>query len=1002
MTDLVTLPYLNPRGVYDPTIWYDPNDQITYNGVPYFCRVGIINGQPITPGSDPTVWQLLNEPGAQGIKGDKGDPGEQGPRGRDGVAGASGAGYRVRGNWDPAVAYSAGDSVTYLNSGATYSVVWFAIQDNTNVVPGTNAGVWAAGIKGDTGDVTPAAQAAAAAALASQDAAAGSATAAAGSATTALGYKNSASASASAALGSQQTASTAASTAVGAQGSASASASAALGSQQTASAAATAALGYQQTASAAATAALGSQNAAAASAALANQAALRSAKPNMLFNGSAEFGSLGWTGGIFSTFQNYIGTYFQYAPVLAGVTVGPEFSSFIPMDVGVTLTLQGLLYSQGMTAGKAAMDVECYNSAQQVIGDIARVELASGQNWTFVANAGTTPANTAYIRVRKYADGSPTGSTYAFAFQRIKLEQNSTYSLYSQEANWQSFGASPPSRLSPIFQAIQAFGKVQALNTPNLLVNGSGELGDYGWSGGQWLSQNGASGQGYQFVNKIALSSTTYFVDASIPVPIASGIPLCISAEIVNNATTGNVYAGVDAYTSAGVFISSVCVTQAVLPGNVASGAPSLAGYAQVWGTGVTPAGTGYVVVKKAFDTTPNGAANSVRFRRMKLEYGSTPSLYSYEASVPLLASGSANNPNLLQNGSGEQGALGWGLNANFSVVTDTTGGLGPIFFNSAVLSNITTNCNSPSASVGAGRAVTAAIDLVNYATSGSVVLSLAAFNSSGTAIGNVATALVLNNSGLARYTLSGTTPANTAYVVVYVNFTGVTTASTFSIVWRRLKIEIGTTPTPYSHEATIAALNATAAAQATTITNLQAQVTAAKAASVQLVSSGSLVGVTVANIALPAGFTHFTLEVDNFKGTDATSRSLFLQFADASGVNIGGATSYNWMITSQIASTQTQTIQSTIGTAAATITGGLANGSLQYANAIIEIHDPKNTGRLRSANATLTSRLTDSVFRTGVCGIECVTTIAAQSILLFLDNQSAMTQGTWRLYGKP
>ncbi len=98
--------------------------------------------------------------GPVGPQGTPGIPGAVGPIGPQGVAGAVGpvgatgpAGPFVGGTWSAATTYPAGSVVYYPTDGNTY----VALQDNTNIVPGTDPTRWRAtsGIAGPTGPVGP-------------------------------------------------------------------------------------------------------------------------------------------------------------------------------------------------------------------------------------------------------------------------------------------------------------------------------------------------------------------------------------------------------------------------------------------------------------------------------------------------------------------------------------------------------------------------------------------------------------------------------------------------------------------------------------------------------------------------------------------------------------------------------------------------------------------------------------------------------------------------------
>ncbi|WP_241300460.1 hypothetical protein [Burkholderia stabilis] len=203
---------------------------------------------------------------------------------------------------------------------------------------------------------------------------------------------------------------------------------------------------------------------------------------------------------------------------------------------------------------------------------------------------------------------------------------------------------------------------------------------------------------------------------------------------------------------------------------------------------------------------------------------GLTPSKTNYSqvaAAVRALISGAAqginssakingvNSANLLVNGSGELGASGWSLAANFLAVIDSTGGFGGYFGNTSALSNASGSNFTGNISVGAGVQLTLSFDAMSSVSAGSYSVALVAYNSSGAFIGNVAAVTVPNGASTStRYYASGTTPAGTAYITSSFNITGVT-APAYGVIWRRVKVEQGNTPSLYSQESSITTIGA-------------------------------------------------------------------------------------------------------------------------------------------------------------------------------------------------
>ncbi|MGU4704026.1 hypothetical protein K6L09_46080, partial [Burkholderia cepacia] len=103
-----------------------------------------------------------------------------------------------------------------------------------------------------------------------------------------------------------------------------------------------------------------------------------------------------------------------------------------------------------------------------------------------------------------------------------------------------------------------------------------------------------------------------------------------------------------------------------------------------------------------------------------------------------------------------------------FSAVSDATGGIGYFFANTGALSSFTNSEGSAQCPIGPSVAVTLSFDMANFSTAGTVTAALAAYNSSGAFLSYVGTQVIPNGSAMTRYTISGTTPANTAYVAAF------------------------------------------------------------------------------------------------------------------------------------------------------------------------------------------------------------------------------------------
>ncbi|MFL9888974.1 hypothetical protein PQR66_38545 [Paraburkholderia agricolaris] len=159
--------------------------------------------------------------------------------------------------------------------------------------------------------------------------------------------------------------------------------------------------------------------------------------PNLLLNGSAEFGSLGWTMATglspLTDATGAIGTYFGNTAALAAVTQSQN-SAQIPVDPNVSLSLAYDVNTSGVNAGTVQVVVNAYKKTNELIAAVKSLTVANGTATARYSLAGTTPANTAYVKVCFVLTGV-SASAGGLAFTRGKLELGSSSSLYSAEAS---------------------------------------------------------------------------------------------------------------------------------------------------------------------------------------------------------------------------------------------------------------------------------------------------------------------------------------------------------------------------------------------------------------------------------------------------------------------------------------------------------------------------------------------------------------------------------------
>ncbi|MBR8509587.1 hypothetical protein [Burkholderia cenocepacia] len=174
-----------------------------------------------------------------------------------------------------------------------------------------------------------------------------------------------------------------------------------------------------------------------------------------------------------------------------------------------------------------------------------------------------------------------------------------------------------------------ASGKLVGVNSPNLLFNSSGELGLVGgWGPGGFIDAfTSVTAEGAYFSNPAAISASSYA--GSVPIAAASGVTLTLSGEIY----AGGVNAG-----SAWFRLVFLDASRNVISTSPNVAATNGAGWTFKSQSVNTPASTAYVYVQLAVEGSPPAVSfGGVAWRRLKLEKGSAPSLYSQEATIAYL-----------------------------------------------------------------------------------------------------------------------------------------------------------------------------------------------------------------------------------------------------------------------------------------------------------------------------------------------------------------------------
>ncbi|MCA8026469.1 hypothetical protein [Burkholderia cepacia] len=157
---------------------------------------------------------------------------------------------------------------------------------------------------------------------------------------------------------------------------------------------------------------------------------------NLLFNGSGEFGNAGWLASNFASTSGGFGEgtiFLNGLAITSGASLYDQANNFA-CGAGVALTLSGEISAGGLTAGFAAIGADFLDASLNNIGGILSPNIGPGAPRQFVSVSGTTPASTAFVRVYKMCGSNPRSSAFGVSFRRIKVEQGTTPSLYSQEA----------------------------------------------------------------------------------------------------------------------------------------------------------------------------------------------------------------------------------------------------------------------------------------------------------------------------------------------------------------------------------------------------------------------------------------------------------------------------------------------------------------------------------------------------------------------------------------
>jgi hypothetical protein len=162
--------------------------------------------------------------------------------------------------------------------------------------------------------------------------------------------------------------------------------------------------------------------------------------PNLLANGSAEFGSLDWSfppQAGYTTGYGGEGTFFTLSSAVTGTYIA--FSADYAVGGDLLLTLQAEIFAGGLTAGQLRVDLEFLDSTHTIIATVqALLVVSADQDWTFMSNSATTPVGTAYWHARFYTQSATLANG---GIRKIKVSSGTAASPYSREADFPAIQA---------------------------------------------------------------------------------------------------------------------------------------------------------------------------------------------------------------------------------------------------------------------------------------------------------------------------------------------------------------------------------------------------------------------------------------------------------------------------------------------------------------------------------------------------------------------------------
>ncbi|NPV89127.1 hypothetical protein HPY42_06475 [Coprothermobacteraceae bacterium] len=280
----------------------------------------------------------------------------------------------------------------------------------------------------------------------------------------------------------------------------------------------------------------------------------------------------GWTSGasavVTSSFAvdttNYrpSGTRSQKTAITASTGVGDAvvYQQFT-VGAGITLTVSGYLMGSATGTGAARLYINAYNSADTLLSTFINQVPVIPSSWTRVAFTGTTPANTAYVRVAFGARARAAGDTATVYWDDVQVEQKTypTSIIFANDTTTQP-SRFPESLTIPTARVLSAQeGTVESWinllrspgTAPQYLFDGAGAANQnlvvYVGTDGKLRVEYGAGTTTVTLVGTTVLAANTwYFVAVRWS---SAGVALLINGAVeASDATAPSLSFGVNAY----------------------------------------------------------------------------------------------------------------------------------------------------------------------------------------------------------------------------------------------------------------------------------------------------------------------------------------------------------------------------------------------------------------------------------------------------------------------